>query len=834
MTTSTAESMSEIASRARALAGAGKGALDTGYLLLAVLTGKGTAARTLTLRGLTETMVRSAIRGLEPEPRAALAEVEAKACDYAGAIREDTPPNALHLLAALATVRGCAAYGILARAGLNTDTIRNQALRNMTTGLTRERSTPDARSVVGRRAPEAGGAPALPLPKQLMIADVDAAPPPRVRRAKSAEAAIAKTPVPRDVGSRIEQVQRRTRDLRVGKAAPAPAPEELRAVPAVDVALDPKEFPMLVGLGRNLTAAAADGRLDEIIGREKEMTRIADVLNKRRANCPCLVGPSGVGKTALVEGLALGVVRGEAAGLEGRIIVELKPSDLLAGTSLRGALGEKLDALKAEVARSQGRVVLFFDEFHALLASHDGAEAIEELKAAIGRGELPCIAATTDGEYARHVVANPALARRFTAIEIAEPREDDAVRIVGGAAPAYEAHHKVRYSAEAIEGAVRLSARYLPDRALPDKAIGLLDLAGARARRSGASEVSAADVAAVLAEEIGVPAERLTGSDREKLLVLESALKERIVGHEDALAAIAETLRRNAAGFRTGRPIGSFLFLGPTGVGKTETAKALAAILFADEGAMIRLDMTEFSEAHATARLVGAPPGYIGHEEGGQLTEALRRRPYCLVLLDEIEKAHRDVIQLLLQVLDDGRLTDGKGRTIDFGNAVIVMTSNLGADSRAAAEPKRRMGFAPSREAGEHRASQEAAAAILEAARAALPPELWNRIDEPLVFAPLTRERVVAVARLMLSRVAAQLAKEHGVVFTAAPDALEALADAGGFDPELGARPMRRTIQRLVEGPIARLVLKGEVARGGAVELAAAAGGLVVRALSAC
>jgi len=481
------------------------------------------------------------------------------------------------------------------------------------------------------------------------------------------------------------------------------------------------------------------------------------------------------------------------------------------------------------MARASGRVVLFFDELHALLASHDGAEAVEELKAAIGRGEMPCIGATTDEEYARHVAADPALARRFTAIEIGEPLEEEAVRIVAGAAPAYAAHHKVAYGAEAIEGAVRMSARYLPERALPDKAIGLLDLAGARAKRSGAAEVTAADVASVLAEQIGVPAERLTSSDRQKLLDLERELKARIVGHEAVLTAIAETLRRNAAGFRTGRPIGSFLLLGPTGVGKTETAKALAEVLFAHESAMIRLDMTEFSEAHAVARLVGSPPGYVGHEEGGQLTEAVRRRPYCLVLIDEVEKAHRDVVQILLQLLDDGRLTDGRGRTVDFGNAVIAMTSNLGADMREIGGPKRRVGFAAGDGRRDDGAARGVRTAILEAARAALPPELWNRIDEPLVFEPLERAQVAAIARLMLSRVAAQLSKEHGVALAIRDGAVEALADAGGFDAELGARPMRRTIQRLVEGPIARLVLSGEIARGGSVALAAQGGVLVVK-----
>ncbi|HUT77543.1 MAG TPA: AAA family ATPase, partial [Polyangia bacterium] len=382
-----------------------------------------------------------------------------------------------------------------------------------------------------------------------------------------------------------------------------------------------------------------------------------------------------------------------------------------------------------------------------------------------------------------------------------------------GIAPAYAAHHQVAFPAPTLAAAVRLSARYVQDRALPDKAVALLDLAGARARRSGAAEVRPEDVAAVLAERLHVPPERLTSSDRQRLLDLEDELATRVVGHRHVLGAIAETLRRNAAGFRSERPIGSFLFLGPTGVGKTETAKALAELLFPGADSMVRLDMTEFSEPHAVARLLGAPPGYIGHEDGGQLTEAVRRRPYRLVLLDEIEKAHREVIQVLLQVLDDGRLTDGRGRTVSLKNTVIVMTSNLGADLRELALPRRKVGFGTAG-AAEEAQGAPVAERILAAARAALPPELWNRIDEPLVFSPLTSDEVRDIAGLMLEGIAVQLRSEHDVELRATGAAVDALIRCGGFDPELGARPMRRTIQRLVEGPVARLVLGGEVAAG--------------------
>ncbi len=567
---------------------------------------------------------------------------------------------------------------------------------------------------------------------------------------------------------------------------------------------------MLASFGKNLTLAAARAELDPVFGREAEIDRTLDVLAKRHGNCPCLVGAAGVGKTSVVHGLAQRIARGEAGEvglLDDRIILEVDASGLLAGTGVRGALAERMALIKTEVAAAGERVVLFFDELHAVLGGDEEISA--ELRVALSRGELACIGATTVEDYKRVVLADAALARRMTAIEVDELAPDEAVLALERVAPAFEKHHGVRFAPEAVAAAVAWSARYVPERALPDKAVGVLDLAGARARRRGESDVGREQVADVLSEMAGVPVERLLETDGSRMLRLEQLMAERVVGHTEALARVARVLRRNASGFRSRRPIGSFLLLGPTGVGKTETSKAIAECLFDSPHATTRLDFSEYAEAHAVARLVGAPPGYVGHEAGGQLTEAVRKRPYQVVLLDEIEKAHRDVLEAFLQVLDEGRMTDGRGRTIDFTNVVIVMTSNLGADV-ARPTPRGRIGFGakPTRE---NAAYEEA---LIAAARSALPPELYNRIDEVLAYAPLSRADVAEVARRMLRTLGDELEAARGVRLDVSSAAVDALLASGGFDPELGARPMRRAIARFVEAPIAEMILRGELGRG--------------------
>jgi ATP-dependent Clp protease ATP-binding subunit ClpC len=468
-------------------------------------------------------------------------------------------------------------------------------------------------------------------------------------------------------------------------------------------------------------------------------------------------------------------------------------------------------------------VVLFFDELHTLFSGDMADEIQGELKVALARGELPCIGATTHEEYKRAIDSDAALARRFSVVEVEEPDPGVAREIVSGCAPALAKHHGVAYADAALTSAIAWSVRYLPGRVLPDKALSILDLAGARARRRSARHVTPDGIAEVVAELADMPVERLLETDTQRMLALESLLAERVVGHGAALSRMANILRRNAAGFHGGRPIGTFLLLGPTGVGKTESAKAIAEALFHSDTAMTRLDMAEYAESHSVARLIGAPPGYIGHDAGGQLTEAVRRRPYQVILLDEIEKAHRDVLEAFLGVFDEGRLTDGRGKTVDFTNSVIILTSNLGADE-IRSRGSRTIGFGSSPSARVSQIEQ----ALVAAARAALPPELYNRIDEVIAFAPLERAEVAEIARRLLAGLAAKLRASRGVLLDVDEEAIDALLAAGGFDPELGARPMKRTLARLVEAPIADMVLRGNLSEGDVARLTVEEGQIVV------
>jgi ATP-dependent Clp protease ATP-binding subunit ClpC len=578
-------------------------------------------------------------------------------------------------------------------------------------------------------------------------------------------------------------------------------------------ALDPATFPLLCALGRNLTLEAEQGKIDPVVGRDLEIEQVLDVLARRRGNNPILVGAPGVGKTAIVEGLALRLV---GDGEESRVLIELSAGSLVSGTGVRGALSDKVARLRREVKASAGRVLLFIDEIHALLSQgNEGPDDLaSELKASLARGELPCIGATTESEYRRVFERDAALARRFTRVEVKEPTRDATLAILGGVALHYERFHDVTYARDALEAAVDLSVRYLPELHLPDKAIGLLDRAGARARRRGGSEVDRTVVAAVVSEQAGVPLDRLLMRDRERLLTLEARLSARVIGQSSVIARVADAVRKGAVGMRGKRPLGVFLFLGPTGVGKTELAKALNDELFWSSS-MTRLDMSEYSESHSVARVFGAPPGYLGHDEGGQLTEAVRRRPYQLVLLDEVEKAHPDVLLSLLPLLDEGRLTDGRGRTVDFTNTIIVLTSNLGV---SASRKRQAVGFGA--EAADDRDDRELEGAnTLEAARAGMPPELFNRLDEVLYFPRLSRADVRRIADGLLAHVAAALQREQEIALEVDESALDALVDAGGFDPQLGARPMRRTIGRLVETPLATRILDGTLRSGARVRL---------------
>jgi ATP-dependent Clp protease ATP-binding subunit ClpC len=604
------------------------------------------------------------------------------------------------------------------------------------------------------------------------------------------------------------------------RATAAAPPAQARG--AAPHALDPAAFPWLSQLGRNLSELAAAGRLDPLVGREVEVDQALDVLGKRRTNNPLLVGEPGVGKTAIVEGMAQKLL---AQGSP-RVVVELDMAGVLSGTQLRGSFSEKMRGIQEEVRRAEGRIVVFIDEVHTVIGAGSTGEgpqdAANELKASLARGEFPCIGATTHDEYRKHIERDPALERRFTPVLVREPSVQDTARILEGLRSRYEQHHGVRFAPEAVEAAAALSSRYVRDRFLPDKAVAALDLAGSRARRQGAREVGPADVARVVAQMAGIPESRLLAGDQERLLALEDALATRIVGHSETIARVARVLRRNYAGFASRRPMGSFLFLGPTGVGKTELARALADTLFGSDQALVRLDMSECSEPTGVARLVGAAPGYVGYGEGGQLTDAVRRRPACVVVLDEIDKAHRDVLLLLLQVLEEGRLTDGRGRQVDFSSTVIALTTNLGGFEATRASGGV-MGFG----AAEGSVPREDRAAA--AARAALPPELWNRLDEKLVFPALSREDVARVAALLLRQSSERLAAERQIRFFAGDDVVGHLLANGGFDPALGARPVRGAVQRLVEGPLAERILAGDLVPGDEVEVTVDAGALAFR-----
>jgi ATP-dependent Clp protease ATP-binding subunit ClpC len=569
--------------------------------------------------------------------------------------------------------------------------------------------------------------------------------------------------------------------------------------------LSKKKFPILTQVGRNLTLQAALGATDPVVGRDEEIEEALDILAKRQGNNPCLIGEAGVGKTSVARGVATTIFSNED---DDRIVIEIPISELVAGTGVRGALAGRLAALKKEVKAANDRVILFFDEIHQLFSGDAAEEMAGDLKLSLSRGELPCIGATTTSEYRRVIEADAVLCRRFSPVEIEEPAREDAFLILSSLAPRLRAHHGVEYQEEAIALSIAWSLRYLPGRCLPDKAVALLDLAGARTRRRKNESVTPPAVAEVVAAQANMPVERLLESDAERMLQLREILCERVIGHEEHLERIARILRRNAAGLGGRRPIGTFLLLGPTGVGKTETAKAIAEVLFHSESAMTRIDMAEMSESHAVAKLVGAPPGYVGHDAGGQLTEAVRRRPYQVVLLDEIEKAHPEVLTAFLAVFDEGRMTDSRGRLVDFTNTVLILTSNLGGAEMASGSRKR-VGFS----SGQAPVT-DTQKLVVGAARKALPPELFNRIDEVLPFAPLTRSDVRKIGRKLCQGLADEIELSRGVALSICDSAIEVLLDAGGFDPELGARPLRRMVARRIEAPLAEAILSGELTAG--------------------
>ncbi|MFQ6027046.1 MAG: ATP-dependent Clp protease ATP-binding subunit [Dehalococcoidia bacterium] len=622
----------------------------------------------------------------------------------------------------------------------------------------------------------------------------------------------------------------------------------------------------------DLTQLAREGKLDPVIGRNEEIRRVMQTLTRRKKNNPVIIGEAGVGKTAIAEGLASRVAAGDVPdSLKGRRVLALDMGAMVAGSKFRGEFEERLKSVVDEVKQGQGEIILFLDEIHTMVgagAAEGGIDASNLLKPALARGELQCIGATTSDEYRRYIEKDSALERRFQPVYLEEPSLADTVQILEALRPRYEAHHKVKIDDSALKAAARLSDRYITDRQLPDKAIDFIDEAASKLRIDAESlpgnlqelesrirqltdqEEAAAqrseyeraaqlrterlraeeeqqeekerlqgeqkidltvderDIAELVSKWTGIPTGRLLEEEAARLVNMEENLHQRVIGQQEAVVAVSEAIRRSRSGLADPRrPIGSFIFLGPTGVGKTELSKALAEFLFDDEGNMVRIDMSEYMEKHTVSRLIGAPPGYIGYDEGGQLTEAVRRRPYRVILFDEIEKAHPDVFNILLQILEDGRLTDGHGHTVDFRNTVVIMTSNLGTGDIQ----RQPFGFrTDGREDGLD--EQRLRDSVNDALKRAFRPEFLNRIDETIIFHPLTQEEIIQVVGLMTQDVKERL-EEREITFELTPEARAWLAREG-FDPVYGARPLRRAVQRYLENPLSKAILSGEFQAG--------------------
>ena len=565
---------------------------------------------------------------------------------------------------------------------------------------------------------------------------------------------------------------------------------------------------------RDLTLLAASGSFDPVIGRDEEIRRSVQILSRRSKNNPVLIGEPGVGKTAVAEGIAAYIAGSDAPdSMAGKRLVALDLPALLAGTKYRGDFEERVKAVLKDVKKA-GDVILFIDEMHTMIGAGSAEGAIDAaniLKPALGRGEVQIIGATTPEEYRRHIEKDAALERRFQPVKIAEPSRGDSLKMLGAVRQSLEKHHGVKISDAALTAAVDLSARYINDRFLPDKAIDLADEAAAHIRVSGGGLVTAEDIAGIVSMWTGIPVANLSADETKRLCNMESILHRRVIGQNEAVTAVSRAIRRGRVGLSDpDRPIGSFLFLGPTGVGKTELCRALAEAVFGESEAMIRLDMSEYMEKHAVSKLIGSPPGYVGYEDGGQLTERVRRKPWSVVLFDEIEKAHEDVWGILLQIMDDGRLTDSAGRVVSFRNTIIVMTSNVGAKSISDGRP--RMGFTP--DGGDE--AQLMRARINEELRRTFKPEFLNRIDETIVFRRLSRAEIRSIAERMLLTVAERF-KALGMTLSVPDQVVDFLAERG-YDEKYGARPLRRAIRSMIEDKAAELMLTDSLGRGDTVQ----------------
>lgn len=565
----------------------------------------------------------------------------------------------------------------------------------------------------------------------------------------------------------------------------------------------------------DLTLLAAAGKIEPIIGRKEEIQRSVQILSRRSKNNPVLIGEPGVGKTAVAEGIATFIANGSAPeSMSNKRVVSLDVPALLAGTKYRGDFEERVKAVLKDVKRA-GDIILFIDELHTIIGAGSAEGAIDAaniLKPALGRGEVQIIGATTPEEYRRHIEKDAALERRFQPVRVNEPDKAETMDMLQSVRNALEKHHCVKLSQSALDASIELSVRYINDRYLPDKAIDLADEAAARVHVAGGTLVTNEDVAQVVSMWTGIPVSNLNADETERLKNMESILHRRVVGQSEAVSAVSRAIRRGRVGLSDPkRPIGSFLFLGPTGVGKTELCRALAEAVYGDESAMIRLDMSEFMEKHAVSKLIGSPPGYIGYEDGGQLTEKVRRNPWSVVLFDEIEKAHEDVWSILLQIMDDGHLTDSSGRRVDFKNTIVVMTSNIGAKEITDAKP--RLGFGA--ENGNAATEKEINERVRAKLKQVFSPEFLNRIDETIIFHRLSREEIRSITERMIGTVSARF-ESLGMALSVPDEVVSVLADIG-YDEKYGARPLRRAIQTNIEDSAAELVLDGVLGRGDCV-----------------
>lgn len=576
---------------------------------------------------------------------------------------------------------------------------------------------------------------------------------------------------------------------------------------------------------RDLTDLAAAGAIEPVVGRQEEIMRSIQILSRRTKNNPVLVGEPGVGKTAVAEGLALWIAQGRApASVKNKRVVALDIPAMLAGTKYRGDFEERVNSVLKDVKRA-GDIILFVDELHTIIGAGNAEGAIDAaniLKPALGRGEVQIIGATTQEEYRRHIEKDSALERRFQPVKINEPDREHSMLMLQSLKANLEKHHKVKISDEAMEAAYELSVRYINDRFLPDKAIDLLDEAAAAVSIGGGKKVTVDSVSGVVSTWTGIPVSGLDKSESERLRELEAALKQRIIGQDEAVSAVARAVRRSRVGLKSAkRPVGSFLFLGPTGVGKTALCRALAETVYGDEQAMIRLDMSEYMEKHSVSRLIGSPPGYVGYEDGGQLTEKVRRKPWSVVLFDEIEKAHEDVWDILLQIMDDGQLTDSTGRRIDFSNALIVMTSNVGA--KAIVEQRQPLGFDTGKAVGEEQMRRQ----VTEQLRSTFKPEFLNRVDETIIFHRLSRENMIGITENILSELKERF-NALGITLTVSQEALSWLAGQVG-DEKYGARPLRRTVQQNIEDAAAEMLLDGSAKSGDNITAVICEGKLILK-----